>query len=369
MRDEFTQETKDLLANRVGWKCSNPKCRKGTRGANTEKSKYVNIGVAAHICAASVGGPRYDYDMTSEERRSAENGIWLCQSCSKLIDSDVKKYTVKLLKEWKEVAEMEATKELEGRNIQDEKQKYNLIIKSFLVPGENRNDVHGMEIDVVDYFDGRFLKEGYTWDTIVRVIKDNINSYVNKNYEYLVDFSTHYSLAFILGRLMNPKAGIKVNPIQKTINGKEEWNIKERNGREYEKLSLREECVSDKDFDTAFVLSVTRNINNSVKEYIVQEKLPIGKIWYCGFDIPSIDSIIDGTHAWEVSKQISHCIEEFRSKKGIIHLFMACPIALMFNLGKMSLSYGRGRIYEYDLENRKTGTYYPALDFREEDWM
>ncbi len=76
--------------------------------------------------------------------------------------------------------------------------------------------------------------------------------------------------------------------------------------------------------------------------YIVQEKLSIGKIWYCGFDIPSIDSIIDGTHAWEVSKQISHCIEEFRSKKGIIHLFMACPIALMFNLGKMSLSYGRG---------------------------
>ncbi len=24
MRDDFSQRTKDLLANRVGWKCSNP---------------------------------------------------------------------------------------------------------------------------------------------------------------------------------------------------------------------------------------------------------------------------------------------------------------------------------------------------------
>lgn len=28
MRDDFSQRTKDLLANRVGWKCSNPNCRK-----------------------------------------------------------------------------------------------------------------------------------------------------------------------------------------------------------------------------------------------------------------------------------------------------------------------------------------------------
>ena len=35
MRDDFSQRTKDLLANRVGWKCSNPNCRKATRGAGT----------------------------------------------------------------------------------------------------------------------------------------------------------------------------------------------------------------------------------------------------------------------------------------------------------------------------------------------
>ena len=90
MRDDFSQRTKDLLANRVGWKCSNPNCRKATRGAGIGKENIINIGVASHITAASKGGPRYDENITSQERASAENGIWLCQSCSKLIDSDVK---------------------------------------------------------------------------------------------------------------------------------------------------------------------------------------------------------------------------------------------------------------------------------------
>ena len=49
MRDDFSQRTKDLLANRVGWKCSNPNCRKATRGAGTGKENIINIGVASHI--------------------------------------------------------------------------------------------------------------------------------------------------------------------------------------------------------------------------------------------------------------------------------------------------------------------------------
>ena len=84
-RDDFTSATKELLANRVGRRCSNPACRKLTCGANTNPEKITNIGVAAHICAAAQGGPRYDASMTPEERKSFENGIWLCQSCSKSV--------------------------------------------------------------------------------------------------------------------------------------------------------------------------------------------------------------------------------------------------------------------------------------------
>ena len=113
MRDDFSQSVKDLLGNRVGWKCSNPNCRKPTRGAGVEKTNIINIGVAAHITAASKGGPRYDENITVQERKSFENGIWLCQSCSKLIDSDEIRYTVDKLKRWKDISEQIAVLELE----------------------------------------------------------------------------------------------------------------------------------------------------------------------------------------------------------------------------------------------------------------
>ena len=123
MRDDFSQSVKDLLANRVGWKCSNPNCRKATRGAGVEKTNIINIGVASHITAASKGGPRYDENMTAQERKAFENGIWLCQSCSKLIDSDEMRYTVDKLKKWKDISEQLAVLELEdatvGKNDKD----------------------------------------------------------------------------------------------------------------------------------------------------------------------------------------------------------------------------------------------------------
>ena len=121
MRDDFTQQTKDYLAKRVAFKCSNPYCRRITCGPSGN-IKVSTIGQAAHITAASPGGPRYDSSLTKEQRVSLENGIWLCNDCAKLIDSNPTKYTVSLLKRWKKQAEDEIEAEIECRNIKTEEQ-------------------------------------------------------------------------------------------------------------------------------------------------------------------------------------------------------------------------------------------------------
>ncbi len=74
----------------------------------------MNIGVAAHISAASLGGRRYDTEMSSHDRKSIDNGIWLCQNCAKLIDSDEKRYSVALLNDWKNTSEHAALLEVEN---------------------------------------------------------------------------------------------------------------------------------------------------------------------------------------------------------------------------------------------------------------
>jgi hypothetical protein len=107
-RDDFTLKTKESLARRVGMRCSNPNCRQPTSGPKLDPKKFVNVGVAAHITAASEGGCRYDSSLSKGERQSIENGIWLCQKCAKLIDDDARRYPVSLLREWKRLSEESA---------------------------------------------------------------------------------------------------------------------------------------------------------------------------------------------------------------------------------------------------------------------
>lgn len=105
MRDDFPGRVKTVLASRAASRCSNPDCGAVTSGPGLAPDSAVNVGVAAHITAASPGGPRYDPALTPTERTAAPNGIWLCQTCATLIDKDVSRYTVDVLQQWKTVAE------------------------------------------------------------------------------------------------------------------------------------------------------------------------------------------------------------------------------------------------------------------------
>jgi hypothetical protein len=114
VRDEFAGPVRAVLAQRAAGRCSNPGCGKVTSGPGLDPGRAVNLGVAAHITAASPGGPRYDPALSAAERRAAPNGIWLCQTCAKLIDSDVTRYTVGVLRQWKARVEAQAAAMLEA---------------------------------------------------------------------------------------------------------------------------------------------------------------------------------------------------------------------------------------------------------------
>ncbi len=110
MRDDFSKDTKEKLAKRVGYCCSI--CGNPTTGPSQDLHGVTLIGEAAHICAASPGGPRYNANMTSLERKSFDNGIWLCKKCARIIDRDTVRYSVEKLKKIKNQAEQRAYTEL-----------------------------------------------------------------------------------------------------------------------------------------------------------------------------------------------------------------------------------------------------------------
>jgi hypothetical protein len=140
MRDEFPQSVKDLLARRAAMRCSNPKCRQPTSGPCSDPSKATNVGVAAHITGAAPGGPRYDNCMSPEERSHPVNGIWLCQKCAKLVDDDPGKYTLCLLRQWREMAEVAASAELESGPQRPAKTQINAAV---VIQGPNAINISG----------------------------------------------------------------------------------------------------------------------------------------------------------------------------------------------------------------------------------
>ena len=79
-----------------------------TSGPQEDASQAVNVGVAAHITAAAPGGPRYEQAVTHEQRTAITNGLWLCQSCAKLVVNDPVQFTADILRGWKSTAEQEA---------------------------------------------------------------------------------------------------------------------------------------------------------------------------------------------------------------------------------------------------------------------
>lgn len=107
-RDDFTETTKEIMAKKVRYLCSKPDCRKSTIGSKADGSGFMRVGTAAHITAASKGGPRYNPTLTSDERKHESNGIWLCPGCGRLIDADDTHFTVETLRAWKVDAEKQA---------------------------------------------------------------------------------------------------------------------------------------------------------------------------------------------------------------------------------------------------------------------
>lgn len=102
VRDNFSSSTKEVLAKRSGYICAYPGCKRMTvAGSDDRQSGITMTGVAAHITAASSKGPRYEPNMSHEERASESNGIWTCQIHGKFIDDNPSKCTIKEIRRWK----------------------------------------------------------------------------------------------------------------------------------------------------------------------------------------------------------------------------------------------------------------------------
>jgi hypothetical protein len=87
-RENFSQRIRDKIAEAAGHQCSFPGCNRRTVGPGPTSEFVSRSGFAAHIYAASSGGPRGQGGLSASELKAAGNGIWLCGRHAKLVDNN-----------------------------------------------------------------------------------------------------------------------------------------------------------------------------------------------------------------------------------------------------------------------------------------
>lgn len=112
---EFPWKVRKLIAERAGYRCSKPDCRRPTLGPGARPDEVACTGVACHIYSASPGGPRGTGGLSIEQLQSAVNGIWLCAEHARLADANQGLgYPPQLLYSWRQLHEAYLVQEMRG---------------------------------------------------------------------------------------------------------------------------------------------------------------------------------------------------------------------------------------------------------------
>lgn len=243
-----------------------------------------------------------------------------------------------------------------------------IAVKSFDRHTEWLDDWASDILDLTDILDRRELRSEYSWAHIFKAIEKFVGSRLDITREYHIALETLLSVSFTVGRILNPKSGIKVAPVQKTLDGHVDWKRDDVGELEYDKFTVFSEMLCDGASDMAVSISVTHDINGGVRDFIESSGLKIGLYKSFLLEKFGTDAIKNGFHAWQLAKQINSCIcrRSGTLKRGRLHIFIAGPNSLMFYLGMQSMMYGKIQLYEFDVNRAHENMYYPTITFPQE---
>lgn len=235
-----------------------------------------------------------------------------------------------------------------------------VAVKSFVRQTEWLDDWTKNICDLTTIVDKRNLREGYSWEDVFQILEKFVCEKMKKNEEYQIALETSLSISFTVGRILNPKTGIKVIPIQKTLDGHSQWTREESS--QQKEFLIEKDILSEDANDMAISIGITHDINADVKEFIDNSELEIAVCERFLLEDCGTDAIKNGSHAWALAKQINGEIGKRtgKLKRGILHIFVAGPNSVMFYLGMQSMMYGKVQLYEYDAV---TYSYYPTILF------
>lgn len=362
-RKGYKEDVARRLQILSGNKCAFPGCTTELLQSNDADTW---VGQVTHICAASPGGPRYDSRQTDDERNGFDNLMIMCATHNTVIDRNVEKYTVEVLRKMKNDHESQFRGNTEAdtaivEKILDEKA---VGIRSFSRGTEYMDSELEAVLDLGGHFSGRNIRESKLWhENVMPEVSAFLSEQIKDGISYRLHLATHTCIGFAAGFFLDSKAGKDVTPVQSTMRGKLLWEPDMDEEIQRPLCEYKDHDLGTSGNDIALVLSITNDILSQAQPYIVEQLPSVGRIMECrALPQPLPTSVRNGTHAFRMAEEVAaslHASRRGNERGGTLHIFASAPIGFMFFIGQVAHKFGKTTLYEYDMENH--GPYSPSV--------
>lgn len=238
--------------------------------------------------------------------------------------------------------------------------KTTIGVRSFMHPIDSIEARATTTLNLVPYFDGRFLKDEAGWESdLFPALKSFVLAEAQKGDHMRLILDAHVSLAFAVGAVLNVKAG-KAIEIEQRTNGRRFWS---RDDIPLDPAwptivtSMEELGTGD---DMAVAIGLTHDVAPMVRDFLKNEP-NVGKLLVATLSSGvSGASVKSGSHAMKLAEDLVAVIRR-EARPSMLHFFIAAPNGFSFFLGQHQPMLGRLSVYEWDFEGTRSRTYSKGL--------
>ena len=221
-------------------------------------------------------------------------------------------------------------------------------------------------LDLVPAFDERYIRSDADWESkIYPELRAFLNLAARGRSRLRLALDAHTTLAFAAGSVLNIKSGRDVELEQRTL-GRHAWVADDvaPNPRWPTLRETLQDLGRDR-VDLAVALGITHDIAEDVRQYVDAHLHSVGRLLSLKpATRPSAQVVVAGRHAFELVQAAKEAIRRAKPRigqGGMTHIFVAAPNAFTFFLGQQQSLLGRVRLYEFDFEGERGGSYSASL--------
>lgn len=235
-------------------------------------------------------------------------------------------------------------------------------LRSFMHPIDSLEERCGSLLDLVPYFDGRYIRQDSDWQKkIFPELQSFLTTKARDTDHLRLIIDAHVSVAFAVGTLLNVKSGKQIEIEQRT-SGRRFWSMDDTPlDLTWPKILFEEEHVADGDGEIVLAISLTHDVSPAVSTFVRKNMPQVSQVLHCKpGGGPSQRAIRSGHHAWLLAESIMHRLATLPKSDLIMrrtHVFLAGPNGFAFFLGQHQKAIGPVSVYEWDFDGLRGGSY------------